>query len=72
MKAVKLLHVVVQPVFVVVDTDTLDVVTGPPVQPATLPASQIVELSGLIEQARAKLADELLRLPAEPTHGDTT
>ncbi len=55
----KLLHVVVQPVFVLVDTDTLDVQPGPSVQPNQVPAAQIEELPALIERARQSIAEHL-------------
>ena len=55
----RLLHVVVQPVFVLVDTDTFDVQPGPPVQPNQVPAAQIDDLLAMIEQARQSIAEHL-------------
>lgn len=66
----KLLHVIVQPVFVLVDTETLDVQPGPVVQGATVPAAQLAQLDALIDQAKAQIAEQLQRLPLEPPHGD--
>lgn len=58
----KLLHVRVQPVFVLVDTDTADVSAGPVVQASDVPGAQVGQLAALIDQARqqieAQLADQ--------------
>lgn len=55
----KLLHVVVQPMFVLVDTDTHDVQPGPLVDPATVPAAQIDHLPAHLEATRAQIAERL-------------
>lgn len=60
----KLLHVTVQPVFVLVDTDTADVQPGPQVQPANLSSTQLGQLADLIEQARQQI-EQALPTPAE-------
>lgn len=55
----KLLHVRVQPVFVLVDTDTADIAPGPPVQASDIPAAQFDQLPALIEQARQQIEQQL-------------
>jgi 1-acyl-sn-glycerol-3-phosphate acyltransferase len=60
----KLLHVVVRPVFVLVDTETADVIPGPPVQPSEIPGAMIAELPAAIEQARQQIVAQLAT-PAE-------
>lgn len=51
----KLLHVTVQPVFVLVDTDTHDVQPGPTVTPNNIAATALDQLPDLIEQARQQI-----------------
>lgn len=55
----KLLHVVVQPVYVLVDTDSHDVIPAPAVQPVTLSATQVEHLPELIEQGRQQIAAQI-------------
>jgi hypothetical protein len=61
----KLLHVVLQPVYVLVDTDTADVAPAPPVQSVTLPTAQLHQIPALIEQGR----EQLQRFALEQMHG---
>lgn len=71
----KLLTVRVQPVFVLVDTETADVAPAPAVTPADLPAAQVGELAALIEQARqgvqAQVASEGQRVTPAAPDGDS-
>lgn len=62
----KLLHVTVQPVFVLVDTDTHDVQPGPSVQPNTIPAANVADLPALVEQARHSIEAQLSAAPVAP------
>lgn len=55
----KLLHVKVQPVFVLVDIDTADVTPAPPVAPADLPAAQLGQLVDMIEATRQQLEQQI-------------
>ena len=55
----KLLHVRVQPVFVLVDTDTADVSPGPAVQASDVPAAHVDQLAELIDQARQQIEAQL-------------
>lgn len=59
MIAVKLLSVVVQPVFVLVDIETGDVEPGPQIAPATIKASQIGELDALLDAARKQIEEQV-------------
>lgn len=55
----KLLHVRVQPVFVLVDTETADVQPGPPITAADVPAAHLDQLGALIDQAREQIEQQL-------------
>ncbi len=55
----KLLHVVVQPVYVLVDTETLDVTPGPAVQPTQLPAAAVPDLAGHLTRVALEIAGHL-------------
>jgi len=55
----KLLSVKVQPVFVLVDTDTADVTPAPAVAPADLTGAQLGQLGDMIEQARQQLEQQI-------------
>lgn len=61
----KLLHVIVQPVFVLVDTDTNDVQAAPVVQPVPIPAASLAQVPEMIEQARQQLAEQIQQPPSE-------
>ena len=61
----RLLHVVVEPVYVLVDTETADVAPAPAVQSVTLSAAQVGQLPDLIEQGR----QQLQRFALEQVHG---
>jgi len=63
----KLLHVVVQPVFVLVDTETLDVSPGPQVQPNVVPAVALDQIADAIEEARRAIARQVSTLAASET-----
>lgn len=51
----KLLTLKVQPVFVLVDTETADVQPAPIVQPQDIPASSVDQLAELLETARQQI-----------------
>ena len=59
MRVAKLQGVRVQPVFVVVDTETHDVESGPEVQPATIPASALADIGRLIDGVRQQIEQGL-------------
>jgi hypothetical protein len=63
----KLLHVVVQPVFVLVDSDTFEVSQGPQVQPNIVPATALDQIAGAIEETRQAIAEQLSTLAAGQT-----
>lgn len=66
----KLLHVVLQPVFVLVDADTLEVSPGPQVQPNMVPAAALDKIGAAIEEARQAIAEQVSGLaPGEPVQG---
>ena len=56
----RLLAIRVQPVYVLVDTETSDVSPGPPVQATEVPATQVDQLSMLIEQARRQVESQFV------------
>lgn len=56
----KLLHVTVQPVFVLVDTETHDVQPGPHVSPNNVPATAVDQVAALVEQARQQIEAQIL------------
>ena len=51
----KLLTLKVQPVFVLVDTETADVQPAPLVQPQDISAASVGQLADLLEQARQQI-----------------
>ena len=68
MRVVKLLTVQVQPTFVIVDTDTGDVVPGPHIQPADIPAGQLGDLPEMF----AKVADQIEQSMSAPDQANTS
>lgn len=60
----KLLHVVVQPVFVLVDSETLEVSPGPQVQPNVVPAAALPGLADHLDRAARDIAEHLASGPS--------
>lgn len=68
----KLLHVVVQPMFVLVDTDTLEVSPAPGLQATAVAAADIANIPQLLDMARLALVEhaEAVLTPDGSADGD--